>query len=360
VTFFRAVLVVATVVAAAVSLTAQQPSGTRPPADGRDESPRFRSGVDLVNVTATVSDSSGRFVSGLRSEDFAIYEDGEAQEVTFFSADRVPVSLGLVLDTSGSMAGEKWGDAKSSLDRFVYDLLDERDELFLYRFSDHPVFVEGWVTDRGPISRAIARITPFGGTSMYDAVLEAIPFAATGHHQKKAIVVISDGNDTSSIGSLQDVRARVRDSEVLVYAVGIDGESVEDRLRQPRTPRFPPRGPGGPFPPGGVRPPGGRFPVFPQIFGPGTGRQRTPLGGDDRVNADVLRDITEDSGGRAEIVRSARDLNPATASIADELSRQYTIGYASTAKKDGRWHSIRVEVRNRAYRVRARRGYVAS
>jgi Ca-activated chloride channel homolog len=360
VTLPRAVLVVVAVLAAAMSLRAQQPSGAGPSADGRD-STRFRSGVDLVNVTATVSDASGRFVSGLQSDDFSIYEDDQAQDVTFFSADRVPVSLGLVLDTSGSMVGEKWADARSALDRFVYDLLDERDELFLYRFSDHPVFVEGWVTDRPPISRAIARITPFGGTAMYDAVLEAIPFAATGHNQKKAIVVISDGNDTSSIGSLQDVRVKLRDSEVLVYAVGIDGDSVEDRLRQPRVPRFPPRGPGGPFPPGGVRPPGGRFPVFPQIFGPGTGRQRPRvIGGDDRVNADVLRDMTVDSGGRAEIVRSSRDLNPATAGIADELSRQYTIGYASPAKKDGRWHSIRVEVRNRAYRVRARRGYVAS
>ena len=81
---------------------------------------------------------------------------------------------------------------------------------------------------------------------------------------------------------------------------------------------------------------------------------------DDHVNVLALRELTDDSGGRTEIVRSPRDLNPATASIADELSKQYYLGYTSSEKKDGRWHSIRVEVRSGAYRVRARRGYIAN
>jgi D-serine dehydratase len=80
----------------------------------------------------------------------------------------------------------------------------------------------------------------------------------------------------------------------------------------------------------------------------------------DRVNIGALRDITDDSGGRTETVRSARDLDPATASIADELSRQYYLGYPSSGKKDGRWHTIRVEVKDRSLRVRARRGYIAT
>ena len=81
---------------------------------------------------------------------------------------------------------------------------------------------------------------------------------------------------------------------------------------------------------------------------------------DDRVNISALRDMTDDSGGRTEIVRAPRDLGPATASIADELSKQYYLGYQSPGKKDGRWHAIRVETKNRNYRVRARRGYVAN
>jgi len=356
----RPSLIAAIIVVAIGSLAAQQrppvpPAPAPPPAAG-DDAYRFKSGVELVNVTATVSDTTGRFVPGLLQDDFTVYEDNVPQEISYFSAERVPVSLGLIIDTSGSMAGEKMDDAKSALNRFVYDLLDERDELFLYRFSDHPTFVDGWTSDRDRLSRAIARIAPNGGTAMYDAVLESIPFAASGHNQKKALVVISDGNDTSSIGTLRDVRDALRDSVVLVYAVGIDGDSVQDRMRQPppRRPRIPPPMP---FPPG--RAPGGRFPVLPQIFGPG-GRQFPRNMTDDRVNSAALRDMTDDSGGRTEIVRSGRDLDPATTSIADELSKQYAIGYSSSAKKDGRWHSIRVEVRNHAYRVRARRGYVAS
>jgi VWFA-related protein len=80
----------------------------------------------------------------------------------------------------------------------------------------------------------------------------------------------------------------------------------------------------------------------------------------ERLNVMALRELTDDSGGRTEIIRSARDLDPATAGIADELSRQYYLGYSANSNKDGRWHSIRVEVRNPNLRVRARRGYVAS
>ena len=82
--------------------------------------------------------------------------------------------------------------------------------------------------------------------------------------------------------------------------------------------------------------------------------------GDERVNVAALREITDDSGGRTELVRDARDLDPATAGIADELSKQYYIGYPATSEKDGRWHAIRVEVRNSSYIVRARKGYVAT
>jgi hypothetical protein len=81
---------------------------------------------------------------------------------------------------------------------------------------------------------------------------------------------------------------------------------------------------------------------------------------DDRVNVAALRDITDDSGGRTEIIRNPRDLDPATAGIADELSKQYYLGYAASGERDGRWHTIRVEVRNPSYQVRARRGYVAT
>jgi VWFA-related protein len=256
------------------------------------------------------------------------------------------------------MNGEKMAAARATLDRFVYELLDKDDEIFIYRFSDYPTLLQGWTSDRQQLSRAINRLSPDGGTAMYDAVAEAIPLAESGKHRKRAIVVISDGNDTSSETTIGELKQLIRESEVMVYAVGIDGESetVTRRPQQTPIPRQPPPRLPIPIPfPGTRRPPGRLLPALeapsPQI--------RTSRGINDRVNVVALRDMTDDSGGRTEIVRHARDLDPATAYIASELSQQYYLGYPASGKKDGRWHSIRVEVRKGAYRIRARRGYVA-
>jgi Ca-activated chloride channel family protein len=341
---------VATAVAALLVVSVHGQS--QPPKPDDAQGFRFKSGVELINVTATVTDVSGRFVSGLRAEDFAVYEDDQPVSVTHFSAERVPVSLGIALDTSGSMGGDKIHAARTALDRFLYDLLDGQDEIFLYRFSNDPVLLQGWTTDRQRLARALGRITPNGGTAMYDAVAEAVPLAQRGANRKKALVVISDGNDTASRTDIRDLKHMIRETEVLVYAIGIDGESQPTFRTPPRTPVPIPF----PFPPRGGR--GGR-PGWPQPP-TGGGWPRTSTPNDDRVNVAALRDMTDDSGGRTEIVRDVRDLNPATANIADELSKQYYIGYPSAGKKDGRWHSIRVDVRRGNYRVRARRGYVAS
>ena len=220
----------------AISVHAQ-PQPAPKPAD-QDDGFRFKSGVELINVTATVSDSSGRFVPGLRKEDFVVYEDDQPQQVTHFSAERVPVSLGVVLDTSGSMAGAKIDAAQSALDRFLYDLLGKQDEIFLYRFSNYPVLLQGWTTDRQLLTRALGRLTPNGGTAMYDAVAEAIPLAAQGQNRKKALLVISDGNDTASRADVREIKQQIRQSEVLVYAIGIDGEGASTAQRTP-----PPRAP---------------------------------------------------------------------------------------------------------------------
>jgi len=337
--------VVALVTTSAVSTRGQQTSQTDNP-----QSFRFRSGVELINVTATVSDMSGRFVSGLRQEDFTVYEDDQVVPVTHFSADRVPVSLGMAIDTSGSMAGDKMQEALRAIDRFLFELLDRQDEVFLYRFSNTPQLLQGWTTDRTLLTRALGRIVPNGGTAMYDAVAEAIPLTQQGQNRKKALVVVSDGRDTSSHTSIYETKQLIRESETLIYAVGIDCGRT-DSFRRPMFQRRPPPIPF-PFP--------GRRPYPPQMppqFPPNrNGFSRC----EDPVDVAALRDLTDDSGGRTEIVRDARDLNPATAGIADELSRQYYLGYAAPGKKDGRWHTIRVEVRNKSYRVRARRGYVAS
>ena len=331
-----AFLAAAFVGAAVVSLAAQ---------DGF----KLKSKVELINVTATVSDDSGRFVAGLHQNDFTVYEDNEKQDIRFFSADRVPVSLGILLDTSGSMTPDKMDAAKAAINRFTQELLEPEDELFLMTFSRGSHLLQDWTTDRRLISRSMDRINADGGTAMYDAIADALPIASAGKHDKKALLIISDGNDRNSSTSVNELRQAIRESEALVYALGVDasGRSFQSPGRQPNPPPIP-------FP---IPMPRGRRPGFPQIIlgGPsGSGIM------DERVNADALRRITDDTGGRTEIVHGFKDLDAATERIADELSKQYSLGYSSTRPRDGRWHAIRVEVKDRKQIVRARRGYVAS
>ena len=192
---------------------------------------RFKSGVDLVNVTATVSDDDGRFVASLTKDDFTIFENGRRQEISHFSNERTPVSLGIALDASGSMTPDKMAAARSAIDRFIYDLLGDDDELFFLEFASTARITQNWTTDRAAISRAVGRVDPVGGTALYDAVARALPVAAAGRHKKKAVLVISDGNDTSSSISVARLRQQIRDSEVLVYALGVDGTARNETPR---------------------------------------------------------------------------------------------------------------------------------
>ena len=332
-TFFT---VAACAALAMVSLSAEQ------------EGFRFRSGVELINVTATVTDDDGRFVSGLRKEDFTLLEDGERQEVTHFSNERVPVSLGILLDVSGSMTPDKMAAARSAIDKFIFDLLGRDDELFFMEFANRAHLAQDWTKDRNRISRAVRNTSANGGTAMYDAIADALPTATAGQHPKKALLIISDGNDTNSTIRVNELRQAIRESEVMVYALGVDGTARSNNriIRPPVT--MPPLPIPFPFP--GTRQPRTR----PQINGGWS------IGAGERVNGDALRQITDDSGGRTEIVRGFEGLDAATARIADELSKQYYLGYASTREKDGRWHTIKLEVKDRRLTVRARRGYVAS
>ncbi len=321
--------------------------------DGQDGTP-FKSSIELINVTATVTDDAGQFVSQLTKDDFAVFEDGVAQEIAYFDSERAPVSLGILLDVSGSMSGEKMTAARNAIDRFVFQLLGADDELFFMQFATRARVLQEWTKDKAAISRAVRDVSISGGTAIYDAVADALPLAAQGTNRKKALLVISDGNDTVSRFSVGQVRQMIRESEVLVYALGVDGTAPVRTVRP--TPRRNPL----PFPvPTPGRPGGWRIPFpFPQIIGGGP--VRWPSAPGERVNSDALRQFTDDTGGRTEVVRGFGDLDAATARIADELGRQYALGYVSSGRRDGRWHTIRVSVRGGSLNVRARRGYTAS
>jgi VWFA-related protein len=129
------------------------------------------------------------------------------------------------------MAGEKMAAAKVALNRFLRDLLGPEDEVFLYRFDTSPELVHEWTTDRARVSEALNRIQPRGGTAMYDAVAEAIPLVQAGKHRKKALLIISDGNDTSSHTAIFALKEQIRETEVLIYAIGIDTQITEEPYR---------------------------------------------------------------------------------------------------------------------------------
>lgn len=272
--------------------------------------PAFRAGVDVVTVTATVLDAGGRLVPGLTAADFVVFDDSREQPITQFSNERVPVSLGLLLDVSDSMTGRRMDDARAALDRFLGEWLDQEDEAFVGVFNHRPRLISPWTPRPAQLRGVLDGVIPTGGTAIYDALAQAIGKFPSRTHQRAAIVLVSDGADTASDVDLRTLRAQLRRSEAFVYAVAID----------------PPE------------------------------RRRINTA----VDPAALRAITDDSGGFTEIVRDTTELGPATRRIADELNTQYLIGYVSPHPNDGQYHSIRVRTRNPDYRVRSRKGYVGA
>ena len=267
-----------------------------------------RSGVDIVTVTATVLDAEGRLAPGLPREAFEIFEDGEAQTITQFTNERVPVGLGLLLDTSDSMYGQRIVDARKVVERFLFELLDEADQCFVLAFNHYSHVISRWTSTPDEVREALASLKPSGGTAIYDAILGALPMIARRTRERAAVLVISDGADTASDATVSEVRKSLLRSDAFVYAIAID------------SPR----------------------------------RQAINT----RVNETALSEITGQSGGRTEVVRDMEGLQAAPARIAEELNHQYVMAYASPHATDGKYHSIRVRVTAPGHKVRARNGYV--
>ena len=274
---------------------------------------RFRSGVELVNVTATVTDRSGRFVSGLTQADFTVYEDDRPVDVTHFSAERVPVSLGIVLDTSGSMAGDKIVNARAAIERFLDQLLNPDDEVFLYGFANDVELIQDWTTnreaaERQPAARASGRRhrdVRRGGRGRTDSSRRTQPqkggdphLRRQRHQQPRRYTRTSDRSCARPKCWSTPLASTARESR--------RSECGHRRSRRRRF-RFPFPGRGRPRMP---------WPLLPQFPPTMAGRS----GGTAQRRG--LREITDESGGRTEVVRERRDLDRATASIADELSKQ--------------------------------------
>jgi Ca-activated chloride channel homolog len=271
---------------------------------------RFQSGVNLISVTATVVDREGHLVTGLPVEAFEISEDGERQIISQFTNERVPVSLAVLLDVSDSMFGQRLVDARTAIEQFLFELLDKNDEFSVVAFNHHPRALTRWTQAPEIVRSAMATLKPFGSTALYDAVLTTLPMMDTRTKQRASVLIISDGADTASDAALREVRSALVRSDAFVYAIAVD-------------------------------PPAKRAI-------------------NETVNVGALNEITGGSGGNTALVHETTDLVAATTRIAEELNSQYVLGYYSKLPLDGSYRSIRVRATNPEYRVRARRGYIAT
>src|SRR5499426_1584210 len=202
--------------------------------------------VALVNVVATITDETGHYVSDLTEDDLIIEEDGKPQKISHFSqSSDLPVSMGIVLDTSGSME-RKIGTATAAVERFIRSVHRE-DDIFLMTFSNRPELLQDFTDDRDKLARALRRVVVGGGTALYDALDLSLRKIKHGIQDKKAILLLTDGEDTTSESTFNDAETSVRESELLVYCLGISPSGGPLSERNPY--------PGGPTGPTGRRDP---------------------------------------------------------------------------------------------------------
>ena len=249
----------------------------------------LRSSIELTVVTATVRDADGKLVTGLPKEAFEVSEDGARVPIAQFTNERVPLGLGLLLDTSDSMFGRRLKDAEAAVERFLVTLLDPKDAFFLMAFNHEARVLFGWKTEPAGVHEALEKLQPTGSTAIYDALVRALPFIADRPRERAAIVLITDGADTASDTTLQELRPALVRSDAFVYAIAIDTPEPQAIAKQ--------------------------------------------------VNVNTLNEITGQSGGRTEVVRATADLDVATSRIAEELNSQYVLAYASPTPGDGKYHS---------------------
>ncbi len=265
---------------------------TRPTADDQE---RIVIPTEIVSLTVTVTDPYNRLVTGLDKHHFEVFEDKVKQSITHFSDDDVPVSLGIVFDVSGSMKG-KLDRARDALRAFIQTSHDD-DDFFLVGFNQRANLLAEF-TDGDTLTNKLHLIDPKGQTAIYDAAYWAIEKVKQGRHSKRALLLISDGQDNSSRYTYGELRKLLKEAGVQIYCIGI----VE--------------------------------------LGGGSG------GTLDMQGQSILEEISQVTGGKAFFPRSAAELEDATTRIALELRHQYSIGYTPTNEnKDGQWHKIKVSVK---------------
>lgn len=300
-----------TLLVLSVLLGLASPQQSSPPQSHQGDDYTIRVNVDQVVLHATAQDSKGVLVSGLDKDDFRIYEDGVLQQVKYFSHEDIPVTVGLVVDNSGSMKSRR-SDVIAAALAFARSS-NPQDQMFVVNFNekvsfglpDQLPFTDQVVQLKAALSRSVAD----GETALYDAIAVALEHLKQGNRDKKVLIIISDGGDNASKHNLTQVRAMAGQPDAIIYTIGIFDDNDGDQ------------------------------------------------------NPGVLKRLAKDTGGEAFLPKSLEEILPICKRIARDIRNQYTIAYVpNNRKRDGTYRSIQVKAdapgRGRML-VRTRAGYYA-
>lgn len=279
------------------------------------QGPAFRTGVDLVSLNVTVTDATSRYITDLQTEDFNVFEDGVKQTITFFNRTNLPIALAILIDTSASMEN-KLPTAQEAAIGFARRLRSQ-DLAEVVDFDSRVIVLQTFTNGAAELEQAIRRTSAGGSTSLYNAVyialkdLKKVVAKNVDEIRRQAIVLLSDGEDTSSLLPFEEVLDLAKRSETAIYPIGLRAE-----------------------PSGNAR--GFKEAEF------------------------VLRQFAQQTGGRAFFPNQVQELIGVYSQISDELSSQYTVGYTSrNQRRDGSWRRVIVRVERPGVTARAKQGYFA-
>ena len=290
----------------------EAPAATGPDALKIRPGARIRMNVDMVLVPVTITDPMNRLVTGLEQEDFQVFEGGGKQKIATFASEDAPVSIGIIFDLSGSMTS-KLIRARESILQFI-KTANPQDEFFVIGFNDRPELIEDFTGSVEDIQARLATVRSGHRTALLDAIYYGMTKMKDARHERKALLVVSDGGDNRSRYTEGEVRAQVREADVEIYAIGI----------------FDPYAP-------------------------------TP---EERTGPQLLDEISEETGGRLFRVDDLAEMGDIAEKISTELRNQYVLGYRpKDLTRDGKWRKVKVKVNPPPglppLTVHARTGYYA-
>jgi len=284
-------------------------------ASGRaQEVPAIHSKVNLVNVAFTARDSTGALLDRLTPDDVRIFEDGAEQKISYFAKDDAPVSIGFLLDSSGSMKNKKQKSSEAAA--AFFRTANAEDEFFLIEFDDRPKLSVPFTTDTDLLYREISHARPYGRTSLFDAIHLALEVMKGARHNRKALVIVSDGGDNRSRHTFSAIKSDVLEADVQLYAMGIyDSEGAAQGSTE-------------------------------EANGP-----------------ELLEHLAELTGGRHFPVLNLGTLPEVSTRIGQLLRSRYLLGYNPTNEsRDGLYRGVKLDVAEPAQaglRVQYRKGYYA-